>query len=234
MTARTVHVLALSAGLSTPSSTRMLTDLLTSSAREVLEGQGADVDVTTIEVREYAREATESMLSGFPGERLTALIGQIRRADAVVVVSPIFNTGAAGLFKTLVDVLPMDVWAGKPVMLGATAGTARHSLALEYAIRPMFVFLRAEIVPTAVFAASADFGGASRGDGDPQPLAARALRAGRELAALLAGAPRPPAAAAPSTPTPDAGTEEAPDPRTPRLDPEFSDFAPMDSLLKHR
>lgn len=246
-TARTLHVLALSAGLSTPSSTRLLTDLLTGAARDALSAQGAEVEVRTVEAREYAREATEAMLSGFPGERLTALIREIRGADAVVAVSPIFNTGASGLFKTLIDVLPMDVWAGTPVLLGATAGTARHSLALEYAIRPMFVFLKAEIVPTAVFAASADFGITPRGEGDEQPLAARARRAGRELAALLGGPSRVPIdastegeavpgegaddASAPNAAGPGAtGTDAA---RAPGRDPEFSDFTPMDDLLRH-
>lgn len=248
-TARTLHVLALSAGLSTPSSTRLLTDLLTGAARDALSAQGAEVEVRTVEVREYAREATEAMLSGFPGERLTALIREIRGADAVVAVSPIFNTGASGLFKTLIDVLPMDVWAGTPVLLGATAGTARHSLALEYAIRPMFVFLKAEIVPTAVFASSADFGVTPRGEGDEQPLAARARRAGHELAALLGGPSHVPIDASTDDDAPtERGADAAPTPSTagagagatgisadpaPGRDPEFSDFTPMDDLLRH-
>ena len=43
--------------------------------------------------------------------------------------------------------------AGKPVLIGATGGTARHSLALEYALRPLFSYLRTVVVPTAVYAA---------------------------------------------------------------------------------
>ena len=50
------------------------------------------------------------------------------------------------------------------MLLGATAGTARHSLALEHALRPLFAYLRAVVAPTAVFAAAEDWAGA--GDGD--------------------------------------------------------------------
>ena len=57
--------------------------------------------------------------------------------------------------------LDRDALTGKPVLVGATAGTARHSLALEHALRPLFAYLRAVVVPTAVFAASEDWGAAT-------------------------------------------------------------------------
>jgi NAD(P)H-dependent FMN reductase len=43
------------------------------------------------------------------------------------------------------------------VLLGATAGTARHSLVLEHAMRPLFAHLRAIAAPTGVFAAPEDW-----------------------------------------------------------------------------
>jgi FMN reductase len=63
------------------------------------------------------------------------------------------------------------------VLIAATAGTARHSLALEHALRPLFAYLRAVVVPTSVFAATEDFGGAERTD-----LQRRIDRAAAELA----------------------------------------------------
>ena len=85
---------------------------------------------------------------------------------------------------------------GKPVLVAATAGTARHSLVLDHAMRPLFAYLRAVVVPTGVFAASEDFG---------RPTVAGALstridRAAGELAALV-GCPH----GAPSVATKDAG-----------------------------
>ena len=72
-------------------------------------------------------------------------------------------------------------WSDKPVLIAATGGTARHSLALEYAMRPMFAYLRAVVVPTAVFAAAEDWG-----DGSARSrLSHRVDRAAGELAAQM-------------------------------------------------
>lgn len=68
------------------------------------------------------------------------------------------------------------------MLLGATAGTACHSLALEHTIRPLLSYLRALTTPTAVFAASKDWGADSTIDGG---LAARIDRSAAEFAALV-------------------------------------------------
>ena len=64
------------------------------------------------------------------------------------------------------------------VLIGATGGTERHSLALDYAMRPLFSYLHAVVVPTAVYAASSDWG-------SDAGLAERIARATGELAALV-------------------------------------------------
>jgi FMN reductase len=110
----------------------------------------------------------------------------VREADAVVAVTPIFSASYSGLFKSFFDVLEDGTVEGKPVLLGATAGTARHSLALEFAVRPLFSYLRADVVPTAVFAAAEDFGGSGSGG----VLSERVERAGRELADAVTGRAR--------------------------------------------
>jgi FMN reductase len=120
----------------------------------------------------------------------------VTAADAVVAVTPVFAASYSGLFKTFVDVLEPDALAGKPVLLAATAGTARHSLVIEHAMRPLFSYLRALTVPTGVFAAPEDWAG-----GDAAPLSTRIERAARELTDLLtARAPVPPADPSPTRP----------------------------------
>ena len=64
------------------------------------------------------------------------------------------------------------------MLIAATGGTARHSLALEHAVRPMFAYLRAAVVPTAVFAAAEDWAG----DGQEGALRAGSTGRRRELA----------------------------------------------------
>ena len=112
------------------------------------------------------------------------MIEKVTAADGVIAVTPIFSASYSGLFKSFVDILDKDALVGRPVLVGATGGTGRHSLALEYALRPLFAYLRADVAGTAVFAATDDW--ADGGGDDVNPLPARIRRAGRELAEMVA------------------------------------------------
>jgi FMN reductase len=198
MTTRTLAVV--SAGLSVPSSTRLLADRLTTATVAALRERGDDATVEVVELREHARDLADNLLTGFANKPLQAAVDTVVGADGLIAVTPIFSASYSGLFKTFFDVLVKDALTGKPVLLGATAGTARHSLVLEHAMRPLFAYLRAVVAPTAVFAASEDWAG---GDGTTG-LAGRIDRAAGELADLVAG--RPPAAPADPFEGPFGGT----------------------------
>lgn len=177
-------LVVVSAGLSQPSSTRLLADRITAATEEHLRGRGIEPAVQVIEIRDYAQDLTNNLLVGFPTPRLRAAIDAVVAADGLIAVTPIFTASYSGLFKMFFDVLYMDGLAGKPVSIGATAGTPRHSLALDHAIRPLFAYLNAAVVPTDVFAAAEDWGRAAPAiDGD---LSERIDRAARELAGALA------------------------------------------------
>jgi FMN reductase len=188
MTSRTLAVV--SAGLSVPSSTRLLADRLAGvtveALRELGPSGGVDVTVQVIELREHARHLADNLVTGFPNASLRAAVDAVVGADGLIAVTPIFSASYSGLFKTFFDVLEKDALAGKPVLIGATAGTARHSLALEHALRPLFAYLRAVVAPTAVFAAAEDWGA---GDAAKHDLVRRIDRAAGELADLVARRP---------------------------------------------
>jgi FMN reductase len=169
-----------SAGLSQPSSTRLLADQLADATRRSLESDGSTVDVVVIELRDLAHDIVNNLITGFPSPVLAKAIEALVSADGVIAVSPVFNASYSGLFKSFFDVLDRDVLAGKPVLMGATGGTARHSLALDHAMRPMFTYLRAVVAPTAVFAATADWGSV-----EESVLMDRIHRAGTEFADLV-------------------------------------------------
>ncbi|MFL6132342.1 MAG: FMN reductase [Nocardioidaceae bacterium] len=181
-----VTLAVVSAGLSQPSSTRLLADQLAAATDRSLRLNGADVRVEVIELRDLAHALTDNLLTGFPSGALANAVALVRDADALIAVTPIFSASYSGLFKTFLDVLEEGTLDGKPVLMAATAGTARHSLALEFALRPLFAYLRAHVVPTAVFAVSEDFGTTEPSGG----LAARVDRAGRELADAVQGRAR--------------------------------------------
>jgi len=178
------NLVVISAGLSQPSSTRLLADRLAEATRERLESAGRTVTVETIELRPLAHALADNLLTGFPTGDLAAAIEKVGSADALVVVTPVFTASYSGLFKMFFDVLEKDAIAGKPVLVAATAGTARHSLVLEHALRPLFSYLGAVVVPTAVFAATEDFADAR--------LHGRVERAARELAELALARPSTP------------------------------------------
>ncbi|MEU9886284.1 FMN reductase [Sphaerisporangium sp. NPDC051011] len=181
-----LKLVAVSAGLGLPSSTRLLADRLAEAARSFL-AEDREAEVAVVDLRDLATDIANAMVNGFPGARLREAIRTVTEADGLIAVTPIFNASYSGLFKSFFDVIDNTALAGKPVLIAATGGSARHSLALEHAMRPMFAYLRAIVVPTAVYAASEDWGGS--GDGSADALADRVDRAARELADLVAARP---------------------------------------------
>jgi FMN reductase len=215
-TTGTATLAVVSAGLSTPSSTRLLADRLTAATVSALEQRGTTATVEVVELREHARDLADHLLTGFANRSLQAALDTVAEADGLIAVTPVFSASYSGLFKTFADVLQPGALSGTPVLLGATAGSARHSLVLEHAMRPLFAYLRAVVTPTAVFAAPEDWAGGdwAGGDGagtdgagigrDAAALGRRVDRAAAELADLVAG--RAAVAAVPSLEGPFGGT----------------------------
>lgn len=197
---RARSLVVVSAGLRVPSTTRMLADQLSSASAQALAGgagRGAypsveqayaspddstQVDVTLVEIRDHAHAIMDALLTGFPTGELAEALDAVRSADALVLVTPTFQASYSGLFKSFMDLIEEGQLRGVPVLLAATGGTERHSLAVEYALRPLVAHLGAVAVPTGVFAATGDLGGATA-----PALTARIERAAGELAALVGG-----------------------------------------------
>jgi FMN reductase len=175
-------LVVVSAGLSQPSSTRLLADRLSAAVDRHLRDAGIEPEVEVIELRDHAQDLTNHLLTGFPSPRLQAAIDAVLGADGLIAVTPIFSASYSGLFKMFFDVIERDGLAGKPVVVAATGGTARHSLVLEHALRPLFAYLNAAVVATAVYAATEDWGGGVAADGS---LVERIDRAARELSGSM-------------------------------------------------
>jgi FMN reductase len=172
-----------SSGLSQPSSTRLLADRLTTATVERLAAHGVEATVEVIELRDLAHDITNNLLTGFAGPKLAAAIEKLTTADGLIAVSPIFTTTYSGLFKSFIDVIEPTALTDLPVLMGATGGTERHSLALDYSMRPLFTYLHAVVTPTSVYAASSDWGHGA--DAPTGALPDRISRGAGELAALM-------------------------------------------------
>jgi FMN reductase len=176
-------LVVVSAGLSQPSTTRLLADRLSAAVDRHLRDAGVEPNIDVIELRDHAQDLTNNLLTGFPSPRLQATIDTVLGADGLIAVSPIFSASYSGLFKMFFDVVDRDGLAGKPSLIAATGGTPRHSLAIEHALRPLFAYLNAAVVATGVYAAAEDWGGGGvTADGS---LVERIDRAAGELAAAM-------------------------------------------------
>ena len=183
----TRRITVLSAGLGVPSSSRLLADQLAAAARRQLMAGGYQVDVDVVELRDLAVDIANNFVTGYAAPRLAEVITAVEASDGIIAVTPVFSASYSGLFKSFIDVLDPKSLDGKAVLLGATGGTDRHQMVLDYAMRPLFSYLRARMAATGVFAGPQDWGSAEEGGGS---LGDRIERAAGEFTRLLEG-PQP-------------------------------------------
>ncbi|MDO4242334.1 MAG: NAD(P)H-dependent oxidoreductase [Actinomyces sp.] len=191
---RFARIVALHAGIGTPSTSAMLAERLGEATRAALEARSRIASVQVVALRPLAGDIALAAVGGPVSADLQEAIDALAAADAVIAVSPVFQASYSGLFKSFFDILPEGTLRAAPVLMGATAGTARHSLVTESALRPLFAYLKAIPTTLAVFAASEDFGASWESSGAADqgvaPLGERIERAGEELAGLVERFPR--------------------------------------------
>jgi FMN reductase len=170
-------LVVVTAGTSDPSSTRMLADQLAQRVTDLAGRRGRKLTTRVVDLRELATEITTAMVSQLVGPKLEQAIAALGEADGIVAATPVYAAGASGLFTSFFQVLDSDLLIAKPVVLAATAGTARHALVVDEQLRSLFAYLRATAVPTSLFAAPEDWS-------DPA-LARRIDRAAFELVLLM-------------------------------------------------
>lgn len=170
------RLVAISAGTGEPSTTRMLTDRAVQATATRLRDSARVVSAEVIELAPIAAQIAQSLVGGFPTEAVKDAIERLAAADALVVTTPVYKAGMSGLFKSFIDLLDNDLLIAKPVLLAATAGSARHAMVVDDQLRPLFAFLRTLPAPTSLFAAPEDWGSTDLGK--------RIDRAGGELVAL--------------------------------------------------
>ncbi|MDO5049040.1 MAG: NAD(P)H-dependent oxidoreductase [Actinomycetaceae bacterium] len=184
------RIVVVSGGLSESASSSRLARSLADATSDALSAMGIGVDLEIVELRPLATEIAEAMITMNAAPALKKALDAVEGADGIIAVSPTFQASYSGLFKSFWDLFE-DPMRHKPIMLGATGGSARHSLIIDYAMRPLFSYLRMDIMPSAVFAASDDFGDVvGKNEGTrTAPLQERVVRAGTEFAQTLSERP---------------------------------------------
>ncbi|QAY72236.1 NADH-dependent FMN reductase [Agromyces protaetiae] len=174
---RPLRLVVLSAGVTEPSSTRLLTDRVAQKTIDLLSASGREATVSVVELGPLAVDIARAITSVLPAEPLKAAIDKLAEADAVIAGTPVYKAGISGLFKSFIDLVDDDLLIAKPVALASTAGTARHAMVVDDHLRPLFAFLRAMPMPTSLFAAPEDWGSTA--------LGSRIERVAAELVAYL-------------------------------------------------
>ena len=177
MSTERFRLVVVSAGTSDPSSTRLLADRTADRIKALADRHGHAVTVSVIELREIATDVTTALTSQLITPRLQQAIDALAAADGVIAATPVYKAAASALFTSFIHVLDNDLLIAKPVVLAATAGTARHALVADDQMRPMFAYLRTMTAPTSLFAAPEDWS-------DPA-LNTRIDRAAVELVLLM-------------------------------------------------
>ena len=173
----TFNLVVVSAGTSDPSSTRLLADRTAQRTAALAERRGAAVHTRVIDLRELAADITTALTSQLVTPRLQQAVDALGAADGIIAAAPVYKAGPNGLFTSFFQVLDNDLLIGKPAVLAATAGTARHALVADDQMRPLFAYLRALPVPTSLFAAPEDWA--------DDALSTRIDRAAFELVLLM-------------------------------------------------
>lgn len=172
-----LSLVVVNAGVSDPSSTKLLADRAAARVRSLGQARGREITTTVIDLRELLPELPGALASQHFGDGFKRAIAALVDADGIIAAAPVYKAGASGLFTSFFQVLDNDVLIGKPVILAATAGTARHSLVVDKEMRSLFAYLRTVTVPTSLFAATEDW--------QDKVLTGRIDRAALELVLLM-------------------------------------------------
>ncbi len=171
------RIAVVSAGTGDPSATRLLADRTAERAAAIAARHGNTTTVSVIELREISADISTALVSQLITPELQQAITALGRADGIVASTPVYKACPSGLFTSFFNVLDNDLLIAKPVVLAATAGTARHALVADDQMRSLFAYLRTLTVPTSLFTAPEDWS-------DPA-LSQRIDRAALELVLLM-------------------------------------------------
>ncbi|WP_341523415.1 NADPH-dependent FMN reductase [Pseudomonas sp. G.S.17] len=117
-------------------------------ARRWLQNHG--VDVTTLRIRDF--NAEDLLFGHFDSPQVIDFIEAVKKADGLLIGTPVYKASFSGALKTLLDLLPERSLHGKVVLPLATGGSIAHMLAVDYALKPVLSALKCQEVLHGIFA----------------------------------------------------------------------------------
>jgi FMN reductase len=99
-----------------------------------------------------------------------AIIASVRAADGMIFASPVYRGSFTGALKNLLDHIPLESLAAKPIGIVAMGATQHHFLGVDWHLRDVLAWFGALVVPTSVYLVSADFVNGELSDNAKQDL----------------------------------------------------------------
>ena len=152
MSRNPLEIVAVSGGVRHPSRTRALVESLLAELSAVLPIRHSLIDLGEL-APQYGGILDRNHLPQAVADALDA----VESADALIVASPIYRGSYTGLFKHFFDLVDQDALIDIPILLAATGGSDRHSLAIDHQFRPLFSFFQAQTLPIGVYGTDPDF-----------------------------------------------------------------------------
>ncbi|MGH8813384.1 MAG: FMN reductase [Advenella sp.] len=146
---RFLNTVVINGSLHRPSRTRVLLEEVTQKISNDVALQTQFIDLIDL-VPFIGTAVSKDSLNTVAKQALQ----HIEHADFLIVGAPVFRGSVPGLLKHLFDLIDMDALAGKPVLLAATGGSARHGLVIDHQLRTLFGFFHALSLPAGIYATS--------------------------------------------------------------------------------
>ena len=117
----------------------------TSRSEQVLKYLGSlllkeNMSVTHFSVKDVPSE--DLMTANYLSPVIQNIVQSVQQAKGLIVGTPVYKGAYAGVFKSLIDLFPQDVFQHKPVLPLMTGGSSNHLLALEYSLKPLIASLK--------------------------------------------------------------------------------------------
>ncbi|MGD9764016.1 MAG: NADPH-dependent FMN reductase [Candidatus Binatia bacterium] len=134
---------------------RMLTALNGAMERARSAHAGVETDLINL------ADCRVAFADGRPPEQYNddtaSIVTRVRDADAVILSSPVYRASYTGALKNLLDHLPIETLASKPVGIVAMGATPHHYLGVDWQLREVLTWFGSIVPPSSVYLVSADF-----------------------------------------------------------------------------
>ncbi|BAZ10763.1 NADPH-dependent FMN reductase [Calothrix sp. NIES-4071] len=117
-------------------------------SQKVLQIEGIYTHI--LSVRDFPAE--DLVLGRYNSPSLENAVEIMKKADGVIICTPIYKAAYTGVLKAFLDLLPQDILQNKVVLPIGVGGTIAHLLTINYALKPVLCALGAQHTLSGVYA----------------------------------------------------------------------------------